>query len=142
MSNEKFVVSCFFVLLIALLSLAMLVYDITNPSNSFTVIRFTTRPALFFLPTAFLSSQFARGSSTSLRTLSGLVVGSRKFQSRFFSSKARAKFWNLQDIETILPTFQGNMLYFLSVVVEEYLDVQYLWAIMLSLAKYLNIQSL
>lgn len=87
MSNEKFVVSCFFVLLIALLSLAMLVYDITNPSNSFTVIRFTTRPALFFLPTAFLSSQFARGSSTSLRTLSGLVVGSRKFQSRFFSSK-------------------------------------------------------
>ena len=38
----------------------------------------------------------------------------------------RKKFWNLQDIiEAILPLFQGNMLSFHSIVVEEHLDLLY-----------------
>ena len=48
----------------------------------------------------------------------------------------------LQDREAILPSFQGNMLYCLSVVVKECLHLCYkrvLQAIRLNLAKYLNI---
>ena len=51
----------------------------------------------------------------------------------------------LKIFGAILPLFQGIMLYFLFVVVEKYLDLQYrqiLWTIRLYLAQYLNIQSL
>ena len=52
---------------------------------------------------------------------------------------------HLKVFGAILPLFQGIMLYFLLVVVEEYLDLQYrqiLWTIGLYLVQYLNIQSL
>ena len=50
----------------------------------------------------------------------------------------------LKMLEAILSLFQGNMLYFVYVIVKEYLDLQHRlvsWAIELNLTKYLNIQS-
>ena len=46
----------------------------------------------------------------------------------------------LKLLEAISSLFQGNMLYFLLVVVEEYLDLrlrQILWTVRLNLSKYL-----
>ena len=44
----------------------------------------------------------------------------------FFSSRVKKDvLMRFQNIEAILPLFQGNMIYFLSVVLEEYPDIRY-----------------
>ena len=65
----------------------------------------------------------APDSSTCLRTVSSLFVGSRKFPN--FSSKHERSSKTFKIFHAILPLFEGNMLYFLSVFVEEHLGLIY-----------------
>ena len=64
----------------------------------------------------------------------------------FLDSKRKAVIAQcLKIFEAVLPLLEGNMLYFLSVVSEENLDLRYrqiLLTIRLNIAKYFNIQSL
>ena len=76
----------------------------------------------------------ARDSSICLRSVSCLLVGSRnnivfdRWQSEItnskFFSQSKNDVLSLKDIiEAIMPLFQGKMLYLLSVIVKEYLDL-------------------
>ena len=79
------------------------------------------------------------------RRVFSLEVGNYQLSNSIFSPQSENQLVKLSRYEAILPVFQGNMLYFLLVFVEEYLDVWYRWvwwAIRLNLAKYLNIQIL
>ena len=64
------------------------------------------------------------GFIDSVRTASDLFVGSRILpNSKLFLRERQEWQANLQIFQAILRLFQGNMLYFLSVVVAEYLDL-------------------
>ena len=59
-----------------------------------------------------------------LATASGFLVGRRKLPNSKFSLSENDVLQKLSKIfEALLPLFQGNMPYFLSIVVDEYLDL-------------------
>ena len=67
----------------------------------------------------------ARNSSFCLRTASDVVVGIRNFQNlkKFSSQSKNGLQKSFKIFEAILPLFGGSMLYSLSTVVAEYLDL-------------------
>lgn len=90
-----------------------------EPRRTLLCLNVTLAPprSLFLFPVA-------RNSSSAWRTAPISLVGSRKFpNSNIFFSLPTAKNKSSEMFEEILSLCQGNMPYFLSVLVEKYLDL-------------------
>ena len=110
-------------------ALASFARDIINPADSFTAIRFTITP-LFSPPPSllgfFLSVSIYSGFIDMLAHSVRFVRWHSEISEFIFSRdspQSKNEVLNLEDIEEILALFQGNMLYFVSVVVEKYLEL-------------------
>ena len=104
---------CFACVWSCTIELATLIWDIINPWDTFIMIRFITRlctrrpvsppPSSLCLGFSFEDFLVAPDSSTCLRTVSGLFVGSRK--SPNFPSKHERSSETFKIFQAILPLF-------------------------------------